>query len=432
MESFNLKDFKGNLRIDVKIPDAPPFRIETQATALLDDDGEYYDDEDAVVTIYSLVIPSVKSILDDMGHPQNSDIMKLLHDKKDERRHCRGLVYYIRSPIQGNPPVMCYVQRNFAKTIFKKCITDTFVFDFDLAVACSVDTSIFFNGISSLVDGVVNTYGGDLTNYHPNDEDPSIGVFSQNTLRNMTKEESAAQPYIPLTVDVGGDMGSNDTGDYKIGNSNYNTRGRSRGIVYNTPVNIGHNLPAAARRYSLVLSNIPASKRKLPANHHVGTLCCKNNETVFERRDALTLIGCARIPESRHRNKGKIKDSAAIASKFFLNYYTEFEKRESEHGLYVPPLGAYDPNSDMGREWEESLLPDELYTKYSTMNVAIKEDLLYLSADSEVTLNVIRNASGGYNALHSLLKIKVPMLRDMIANSELLKYDQGTSIALHV
>ena len=86
----------------------------------------------------------------------------------------------------------------------------------------------------------------------------------------------------------------------------------------------------------------------------------------------------------------------------------------------------------MGREWEESLLPDELYTKYSTMNVAIKEDLLCLSADSEVTLNVIRNASGGYNALHSLLKIKVPMLRDMIANSELLKYDQGTSIALHV
>ena len=86
----------------------------------------------------------------------------------------------------------------------------------------------------------------------------------------------------------------------------------------------------------------------------------------------------------------------------------------------------------MGREWDDSLLPDELYTKYSTMNVAIKEDLLYLSADSKVTLNVIRNASGGYNALHSLLKIKVPMLRDMIANSELLKYNQGTSIALHV
>ena len=195
-----------------------------------------------------------------MGHAQKSDIVKLLHDKKDERRHCRGLVYYIRSPIQGNPPVMCYVQRNFAKTIFKKCITDTFVFDFDLAVACSVETTICFNGVSSLVDGVVNTYGGDLTNYRPIDKDPSIGVFSQNTLRTMTKEESAAQPYIPLTVDVGEDMGSNDTGDYKIGNSNYNTRGRSRGIVYNTPVNIGHNLLAAARHYSLVLSNIPASK----------------------------------------------------------------------------------------------------------------------------------------------------------------------------
>ena len=66
------------------------------------------------------------------------------------------------------------------------------------------------------------------------------------------------------------------------------------------------------------------------------------------------------------------------------------------------------------------------------MNVAIKEDLLYLSADSKATLNVIHNASGGYNALHSLLKVKVPILRDMIANSKILEYDQGTSIALHV
>ena len=81
--------------------------------------------------------------------------------------------------------------------------------------------------------------------------------------------------------------------------------------------------------------------------------------------NALTAIGSAKVPESRHRNKGKLKDSAAIPPPFFLCYYTEFEKRESEHGLYVPPLAAYDPNSDMGREWEESLLPDELYVKYS-------------------------------------------------------------------
>ena len=100
---------------------------------------------------------------------------------------------------------MCYVQRNFAKTIFKKCITDTFVFDLDLAVACSVDTTISFNGVSSLVDGVVNTYGGDLTNYRPDPEDPSIGVFSQNVLRPMTDEEAVAHPCILLEIDVGGD-----------------------------------------------------------------------------------------------------------------------------------------------------------------------------------------------------------------------------------
>ena len=432
---MNKKDFKGNLRIDIKVPNASPYRIETPATIMLDDDGDYFDDEDAIVTIYSLVIPHIETVLDTVDHSQKSEIVKLLHDKKDDHRHCRGLVYYIRSPHQGKPPVMCYVQRNYAATIFKKCVSDTFVFDFDLAVACSIDTTILFNGVSSLVDGVVNTYGGDLTNYRPDDDDPSVGVFSQNVLRPMTKEEAAAHPCVPLEVDVGEDEDSNDTSDYKIGNSNYNTRGRSRGIVYNTPINIGNNLPNvgnAARRYSLILRNIPASKRKLPANHPVGHLCCKKDETASERLNALTAIGIAKVPESRHRNKGKLKDSAAIASPFFLCYYTEFEKRESEHGLYVPPLAAYDPNSDMGREWEESLLPDELYVKYSAMNVAIKEDLLYLSADSEPVLNVIRNASGGYNALHSLLKIKVPMLRDMIANSKLLDYVQGTSIALHV
>ena len=431
---MNKKDFKGNLRIDVKVPNAPPYRIETAATIMLDEDGDYFDDGDAIVTIYSLIIPHIETVLDNVNHAQKSEIVKLLHDKKDDQRHCRGLVYYIRSPHQGNPLVMCYVQRNYAATIFKKCVSDTFVFDFDLAVACSIDTTILFNGVSSLVDGVVNTYGGDLTNYCPTDEDPSVGVFSQNVLRPMTKEEAAAQPCVPLEVDVGEDDDSSGVSAYKIGNNNYNTRGRNRGIVYNTPVNVGNHLPTTsnARRYSLLLRNIPASKRKLPASHPVGHLCCKKDETASERMNALTAIGNAKVPESRHRNKGKLKDSAAIASPFFLCYYTEFEKRESEHGLYVPPLAAYDPNSDMGREWEESLLPDELYVKYSAMNVAIKEDLLYLSADSEPVLNVIRNASGGYNALHSLLKIKVPMLRDMIANSKLLDYVQGTSIALHV
>ncbi len=436
MPIMNKKDFTGNLRIDVKVPNALPHRITTSATILLDDDGEYFEDGDAIVTIYSLVIPYIESVLDSVNHPQKSDIVKLLHEKKDDQKHCRGLLmYYIRSPHQGNPQVMCYVQPNYAATIFKKCVSDTFVFDFDLEVACSIDSTILFNGVSSLVDGVVNTYGGDLTNYHPDDEDPSVGVFSRNVLRPMTKEEAAAHPCIPLEVDVGEDVDSNDTSDYKIGNSNYNTRGRSKGIVYNTPVNIGNNLPNVgnARRYSLLLQNIPASKRKLPANHPVGHLCCKKDESASERMNALiAILGNTKVPESRHRNKGKLKDSAAIASPFFLCYYTEFEKRESEHGLYVPPLAAYDPNSDMGREWEESLLPDELYTKYSAMNVAIKEDLLYLSADSEPVLNVIHNASGGYNALHSLLKIKVPMLRDMIANSKLLDYVQGTSIALHV
>ena len=77
MESFNKKDFKGSLSINVKVLDDPPFRIETQVTALLDDDG------DAIITIYSLVIPYVQSILEDMGHVQKTDIVKLLHDKKD-------------------------------------------------------------------------------------------------------------------------------------------------------------------------------------------------------------------------------------------------------------------------------------------------------------------------------------------------------------
>ena len=80
----------------------------------------------------------------------------------------------------------------------------------------------------------MNTYGGDLTNYRPIDEDPSIGVFSQNVLRPMTDEEAVAHPCIPLSVDVGGDVDSNGTSDHKIGNSNYNACGRSRGIVYNT------------------------------------------------------------------------------------------------------------------------------------------------------------------------------------------------------
>ena len=77
---MNKKDFKGNLRIDIKVPNASPYRIETPATIMLDDDGDYFDDEDAIVTIYSLVIPHIETVLDTVDHSQKSEIVKLLHD----------------------------------------------------------------------------------------------------------------------------------------------------------------------------------------------------------------------------------------------------------------------------------------------------------------------------------------------------------------
>ena len=448
--SLRRSDFKGVIRIDIKIPGALPIRCESPAVGLLDESGNYIPDDEAIVQIYDLVIPRVAEGLTDIGHSQQDEIIQLLEDKKDAQRHVRGLVYYIRS-LNGTDTNMIHIHRNHAERIVNKTVSDEFVFDFDVAIACSCDVTIKFQGVSSLVDGVVHTYGGDLTARNPDDGEHSvsIGVLSQNVLRRITSDEKNHQPVVPNEINFDRNRSAHDSNassqNSPSNRVNYSTpsitnqhRGNSKGCrnLNQLPSNNFHGTQSGNnsgnKRFSLMNGNIPASKLGLHASHYVGNLCCKKGETVAERENCLQHIGSTSIPQSRHRNSGKLKDTNAITKKHFLNFYEEFVGRESEHGLYVPPLDAFLPNSDMGREWEESLLPDSLFDKYSAMNQALKEDLLYLCAENKEVLTIVKNCPGGYNALHCLLTIMVPMLMDKIADNSLLVYAPDTSIAYHV
>jgi hypothetical protein len=258
-------------------------------------------------------MPAISKSLTSISHPQTEDILQLLNEKKSAQRHTRGLVYYIQS--LGSKPSMIHIHRNHANRMFNKTVSDDFVFEFDLAIACSCNTTISFQGVSSLVDGKVNTFGGDLTATPEDDvHSVSIGVFSQNVLRRITSAEKILPPVIPNEINFDKNVSGNDSNDssqnFSSNRVNYSTpsttnhhQGNHNGCrnLSQLPQNnlhgnydSSHSKSAAPnRRYSLINGNIPASKLGLLASHYAGTLCCKKDETVQDRENVFSkLVRC--------------------------------------------------------------------------------------------------------------------------------------------
>ena len=88
-------------------------------------------------------------------------------------------------------------------------------------------------------------------------------------------------------------------------------------------------------------------------------------------------------PSSKKRELAKPKRAGFQASRSELPNQSSFD----EHDLY--PLDVYLPNSNMGQEWEESLLPNEIYVKFAPMNQVIKEDLLYVCTENNKIISII-------------------------------------------
>ena len=142
MASTNLQTHDNRaIQVNVKMSGATPVHCAAPPVDLFKEDGKYRSDFEMIGLLYNLIKPAVTSILDSISHPQKNEILQLLEEEKKARRCVRGLVYYIHS-LDGGTPSMIHIHRNYAKTIFKKTVSDGFVFDFNLAIACSVDSSL--------------------------------------------------------------------------------------------------------------------------------------------------------------------------------------------------------------------------------------------------------------------------------------------------
>jgi len=86
----------------------------------------------------------------------------------------------------------------------------------------------------------------------------------------------------------------------------------------------------------------------------------------------------------------------------------------------------------MGLEWESGGLPDEILDKYMIYSTALKQDLLYVTSLDENYSSIVSILKCDFSALHNLIKLACPILKDQVPDTALLIYKEAKCINHHV
>ena len=90
------------------------------------------------------------------------------------------------------------------------------------------------------------------------------------------------------------------------------------------------------------------------------------------------------------------------------------------------------PNSCMGLEWESGGILDELLDKHLLLSNAQKEDLTFAGSKHDDYLNIISIAKCGFSALHNVIRLACPLIKERVPNMDLLTYSEGKDVTVHV
>jgi len=86
----------------------------------------------------------------------------------------------------------------------------------------------------------------------------------------------------------------------------------------------------------------------------------------------------------------------------------------------------------MGLEWESSGVPDKLLDKHTLLSNALKEDLLFVASKHDDYHNIISISKCGFSALHNMIRLACPIIKEKVPNSFLLTYSDANDITVHV
>jgi hypothetical protein len=86
----------------------------------------------------------------------------------------------------------------------------------------------------------------------------------------------------------------------------------------------------------------------------------------------------------------------------------------------------------MGLEWESGGVPDELLDKHTLLSNALKEDLLFAASKHDDYHNIISISKCGFSALHNVIRLACPIIKEKVPNGFLLTYSDANDITVHV
>ncbi len=183
------------------------------------------------------------------------------------------------------------------------------------------------------------------------------------------------------------------------------------------------------KRYSW--QNVPGSARKtkppvMIATHH--------SQSASERYTSLVLLTETRIPQARHRNVSPIAQEDVMDRKRPLLWWSRFEIRCYERGIYCPHWKGFDVTSCMGTEWELGNLPDGIYDRHQMYKTALKVDLLFVCSrpqDKDLS-ELVSGSVCGFSALYNLMSLLCKVFTDDLVNQDLLVWKSGVSIPAHI
>ena len=186
------------------------------------------------------------------------------------------------------------------------------------------------------------------------------------------------------------------------------------------------------RRYTMAAGNIPGTSLFKTERPTSAMLVCGEDQTPATRQILLLTIANNRIPEQRHRNFGTATKEVMIDTECFLVWYANFVKRSMGKNIYCPGIQSYLPNSCMGLEWESGGVPDELLDKHTLLSNALKEDLLFAASKHDDYHNIISISKCGFSALHNVIRLACPIIKEKVPNGFLLTYSDANDITVHV
>jgi hypothetical protein len=336
---------------------------------------------------------------------------------------------------------------DYAKSIKRKSVNNNFVLQFNLDRAFSTNEKLLATvtqgNSSSLANPRPYVSGLSRASYGRKDqssigydqgssssESRYIDLVDLPAMEEYDEKFGAEKQDLPTTVHY-----EKPTVHYESSPDEFVRQGRRSNHShkrYNAKDDFHASKPPGERRYTMHAGNIPGASLlpdKLPKH---ARLILSGNQTANLRLILLTTIAEGKIPEERHRNYGTASKETLLDTSCFLVWYENFVKRCLGKNIYCPCLRAFMPNSCMGIEWETGGVPDELIEKYALLSNALKEDLMYSASKQESILNIISLARCGFSALHNVIRLACPLIKERVPNSNLLNYPDGKDISVHV